>query len=239
MVKKIINITKNIFLDKKMLLQTKEIEWAHVYNESIRGKYFLQNLPLNVGRWAGNYSFFYILNRILNDYEPSAILDLGLGESSKFISTFIENKLTNTRHVIIEQDQEWINSFKNKFTLSSNSEIKHCKLIEKNINGYNVFAYENFIDSIILDFDFFIVDGPFGSERYSRYDIVELVEKFDKSKEFIILVDDSERVGEIDTINTIINKLKDKEIIYHIGQYIGNKQNTIIASEKYKYSTTL
>ena len=45
-------------------LHTKEIEWAHIYHDSIRGKKPIEELGLNIGRWAGNYSFFYVLNRI-------------------------------------------------------------------------------------------------------------------------------------------------------------------------------
>lgn len=236
MKKKLKELLKYFFNDEEVLLQLKEIEWAHIFKESIRGKEYLTNLPLNVGRWAGNYSFFYILNRILNDYRPSSILDLGLGESSKFISAYIENELTDSRHVIIEQDENWIKSFNSRFNLSQNSEILFCNLVEKNINSFSVLSYENFTQTVKIDFDFYIVDGPFGSERFSRYDIVELVENFTYGKEFIILMDDSGRQGEIDTINSIIRILESKKISVHIGHYTGNKQNTIIASDKYKYS---
>ena len=83
-------------------IQSKELEWAHIYHDSIRGKKHIENLSLNIGRWAGNYSFFYVLNRILNDYKPEKILDLGLGESSKLISTYLEHYLPNSTHTIVE-----------------------------------------------------------------------------------------------------------------------------------------
>ena len=83
-------IRENRARQKKILSQTRELEWAHIFHDSIRGKECLQNLPLNIGRWAGNYSLFYLLNRILMDYKPKSILEFGLGESSKFISTYLE-----------------------------------------------------------------------------------------------------------------------------------------------------
>lgn len=229
----------NFFLTSTQLyLQTKEIEWAHIYADSIREKKYLQSLPLNVGRWAGNYSFFYILNRVLNDYKPKNILDLGLGESSKFISTYLDNYLIESNHTIVEQDQNWITAFNDKFTLSPRSKIIYLELSEKHIKGHNVNCYDRFSDQIKDNFDLYIVDGPFGSDRYSRYDIVDLVENFSVDREFIIIMDDSDRQGEQDTINDILNILRIKGVIFYIGVYTGNKQNTIIASEKYKFATS-
>ena len=90
----------------------------------------LENLPLNIGRWAGNYSFFYALHRILKDGQPTSILELGLGESSKFISTYLDNHLLSSFHTIIEQDISWMNNFKNTFHLSPRSQIHYFPTIK-------------------------------------------------------------------------------------------------------------
>ena len=66
--KKIIAIIREqIKLQKLSYLQLKELEWANVYHDSIRGHTAIEQLPLNIGRWAGNYAFFYILNSIIID----------------------------------------------------------------------------------------------------------------------------------------------------------------------------
>lgn len=221
------------------LAQSRELEWAHIYHDSIRGKAFLQDLGLNVGRWAGNYSFFYILNRILSDYKPKGILDLGLGESSKFISTFLTHYLEDSHHAVVEQDSEWIKAFSKRFTLSERSRIMHCPLVEAHIKGYPTFSYQDFEVKVTEDFDLFIVDGPFGSDRFSRYDIVSLVEKFEKGKEFILIMDDSHREGEQDTILDICSVLSKKGIGFHRGDYSGTKQNTVLATGKYRFAVSL
>jgi len=97
--------------NREIILQNKEIIWSQIFHDSIRNKTSLKNLPLNIGRWAGNYSLFYVLFRILNDFKPKKILELGLGESSKFISVFIQNYLNDSIHLIIEQDESWKNNF--------------------------------------------------------------------------------------------------------------------------------
>ncbi|GAL81813.1 hypothetical protein JCM19274_372 [Algibacter lectus] len=63
MFKKIKNFINAILKDnngrhQQNNLHLKELEWANIYHDSIRGKNALQNLPLNIGRWAGNYTFF-------------------------------------------------------------------------------------------------------------------------------------------------------------------------------------
>ncbi len=101
MIKGIKKVINNQILTEEILLTNRELLWANNFHDSIRGKKCLQELNLNIGRWAGNYSFFYILNRVLMDYKPIGILDLGLGESSKFISTYLDNFLPNSFHTII------------------------------------------------------------------------------------------------------------------------------------------
>ena len=85
----------------------------------------------------------------------------------------------------------------------------------------------------------YIVDGPFGSDRFSRYDIISLVEKFEKNHEFIIMMDDTNRIGEQDTLNDIKICLSLANIKYYIGEYIGNKTVTLVVSEKYKFAISM
>ena len=232
-------IHENRLNQKNILLQSKELEWAHVYHDSIRGIDWLEKSPLNIGRWAGNYSFFYVLNRILSDYKPKKIVELGLGESSKFVSSYLENYLFDSSHTIIEQDENWKNSFATSYKLSSRSKIIHCLLQEKEIKGFVTKVYQDLEKKIDKKFDLYIVDGPHGSERYSRYDIVSLVANFEVEDQFIIIMDDTNRQGERDTVLEIKELLKTKSISYYQGDYIGNKCVTLIVSEKYKYSTSM
>ena len=154
-----------------------EIEWANIYHDSIRGIDFLKNQSINIGRWSGNYSFFYVLNRILNDYKPKKILEFGLGESSKFIASYIKNYLKDSTHLIIEQDLEWAKAFEAKYNLPNNSKISIHPLQKKVINGFETNVYSDLDEITSQKFDLYLVDGPLGSQNYSRFQIVELIEK--------------------------------------------------------------
>jgi hypothetical protein len=224
---------------KKQLEQLEELEWAHIYKETIRGRRWLEDLGISPGRWAGNYSFFYVLTRILIDYKPKKIIEFGLGESSKLISTFLENQLVSSKHLIVEQSTEWIEKFNYRFSLSQKTEIIHLPMIERNVKQFSVNSYANIENKINELFDLYIVDGPFGSDRYSRYDICLLADNFKLNDEFIIIIDDFHRQGEKETAMELINKLNKKGIKTYMGLYSGNKAQIIIVTEKYKYATSL
>lgn len=224
---------------KENILLSQELEWANVFHDSIKGKPWLANLSINIGRWAGNYSFFYLLHRILQDYKPNSILEFGLGESSKFISTYVSNALPNTKHVVIEHDTNWEAKFNENFNLSTNSSIINCALLQTQVNGFTTNSYEKLQDKITKPFDFYIIDGPFGSDRFSRYDIFYIAEKFTIENEFIILFDDTHRKGEEDSVNAVASMLASKGIEIFVQSYEGVKKNTIIATKKYKFAISL
>ncbi|MEO5966667.1 MAG: hypothetical protein ABIP69_00275, partial [Ferruginibacter sp.] len=70
---------------------------------------------------------------------------------------------------------------------------------------------------------------------YSRYDIFALAERLSLSDEFIIIIDDYNRPGEIDTAKDLVNLFNKKSFKIHTGIFSGIKSQYIIASEKYKY----
>lgn len=240
MLKKIKNlIQENIKFHKTHQDALNELYWANVYHDSIRGKAALENLGLNIGRWAGNYTFFYVLNRILNDYQPKKIIEFGLGESSKFISTYLNNYITESSHTVIEQDEHWKTAFLNRFQVSDKTTIKILPLVTQKVHGLETNSYAEIGEKVNEKFDLYIVDGPFGSDHYSRYDIVTLAEKLENGDEFIIIMDDYNRKGEKQTTEALIQMFEKKGITIHKGQYTGLKSVLVLATEKYKYIKTL
>lgn len=224
---------------KALILSNLELEWAHIYHDSIKGIDFLQKLSLNVGRWAGNYTFFYILHRILNDYQPKTILEFGLGESTKMIDAYIKYRLKESEHLILEQSIEWEQAFKNRVLLSNNSNIAILPPIEKSVEGFQTLCYQN-IDSVVnKSYNLYVVDGPHGSPRYSRFDIVYAASFLTTNDAFIIILDDYNRKGEQDTFQYLLRQFKANGISVIHTTYKGNKTVAVMASEHYKFITTL
>ena len=218
---------------------SKEIEWAHIYHDTIRGRKWLEDLAICPGRMAGNYSFFYILTKVLGDFKPQRIIEFGLGESSKVISAFIENEIQKSTHLIIEQSTDWILNFNSRFALCSNSNVLNFETDVEEIKGYPVNVYRSIKDKIVDVFDFYVIDGPIGSDRYSRYDICSLAESLKSSDEFIILIDDYDRLGEQDTVRDLLEILTKRGIKTNATVYEGNKAQIVIATSKYRFITSI
>lgn len=225
--------------EQQQIEQLSELEWAHIYNDTIRGKKWLEELGISPGRWAGNYSFFYVLARILLDFNPKKIIEFGLGESSKMISSYVVNESTNTTHLILEQSEDWIEKFDLRYSLSTNSKIIHLPMMDKRVNQFSTRGYEGIETKITESFDLYVIDGPYGSEHFSRYDICLLAEKFHPDDEFIIILDDFNRQGEKDTVGDLLMKLNKKGIKTYTGIYSGRRTQIVIVTEKYKHLISL
>ncbi|MFD2725877.1 hypothetical protein [Hyunsoonleella rubra] len=223
----------------RMIYHLEELEWANVYHDSIRGKDWLTGLSLNVGRWAGSYTFFYILNRVLNDYQPKTIVEFGLGESSKFISAYLDNQLKLSSHTIVEESEDWKDSFSKRFTLSKRSTVKIAPLTKTKVNTHEVNSYGQITKLLDKKYDLYVIDGPLGSPNYSRYDIVEIAKTFDKDDDFIIIFDDHQRKGEQQTFKALKSTLKEKGMEIHTGIYRGNKEVAVLASKAYPFIGSL
>lgn len=247
MIKKIIQYAQNLSKRQREIQKhlTKieglenEIIWANVFHDSIRGIDYLEKLPLNIGKWAGNYAFFYVLHRVLSDYQPKRIIEFGLGESSKFISNYLANKLLSSEHTIVEHDELWKSKFEKSFQLNNRTSLNILPLVQKNINGFMVNSYEDLDKKINSKFDLYVVDGPFGSERFSRYDIISLLKSLEEGDDFVIIFDDCDRLGEKDTLNDVYELLKEKNVPYLTGEYKSNKTVTLITTPAYKFLTSL
>lgn len=212
---------------------SKEGEWANIYHDSIRDNDELQKLSLKIGRWAGNYSFFYLVHRILKDFEPKKVVEFGLGESSKFISTYNRSTENKFEHIVIEQDQNWKQIFEKSFP-NTNVKVQHHSLEKKRHKGFEYNGYEN-ADMIPSDADFYLIDGPFGSPNFSRFDLFHVLTKIKPDKEFILVLDDYDRKGEQETAEEIIKLYKEKGRKVYYTKYEGSKSQFVLVTEKYKY----
>jgi hypothetical protein len=233
-------IQENRSFHKATLRKLEEIEWANVYHDSIRGKVWLENLPLNIGRWAGNYPFFYFLHRILDEVNPQKIIEFGLGESTKMINAYVDHTQKVSEYLIIEHNQDWKNQFLIKNETNKVLDIRICELEKKEYDAKPYKSYK-YLSDIIKDkkFDFYLIDGPFGSTHYSRFDCMLCFSNLSKTDHFIILLDDTHRRGEKETLNEVKLNFDNKEIEYFSRSFSGVKTFTIIVSKDYEFILSL
>lgn len=237
---RIISETKErVDLIEKLL---RENEWNNVFNSAIIGSTWFNNTPLNIGRWAGNYSLLYILYRILNEIKPERILELGLGETTKMIQAYKQHHNVNAFCVTIEQSKEWIDLKLKNGILLENIKIVKADVESIDVKGFETFIYKD-LPTLLTPFNkrfsLILIDGPLGTDNYSRYNIVELVNKGFLDSNFIIIVDDYNRLGEQQTVNDLREALTNLKYNYFEGIYEGDKNNLIIGSLNFQFLKTM
>ena len=209
-------------------------EWAVVFNSTINGSNWFKNVSLSPGRCAIAWPGLYALYRSLDEFQPKSILEMGLGQSTRVISSYAMH--FQTKHYIVEHDKSWINFFLDKHGVSDNTEIINLERVEDIYNGRYIHTktpikhYKDFKNTFSgKKFDFVFIDGPQGSDEFSRVDVTEILPEA-LMESFVIMVDDSQRNGETHTINCIYNILKQNGIDCKIVSYDGLKDTALIVS---------
>ncbi len=221
-----------------------ELIWSEVYHDTIRGSRWLSpELSFSPGRGAVGYPFLYVLYRILNEVNPKSILELGMGQSTKMIGSYVKSSGIDARHYVVEHDENWIEFFSNHFALPASTEIIKCGIedvsvkMENEERFTNITRYINFKEQLQDKcFDLIMIDGPYGyrSPDYSRVDILSLLPGCLKD-EFVILMDDCDRNGETKTCQMIMFILQEAGVPFYMNTYSGEKDMTIIVSENLKF----
>ena len=223
--------------------QARENEWAQIFHDTLRGSEWLKDVSLSPGRCALGYAGIYALYRILEEFQPKKILEMGLGQSTKIIGSYAAKK--EVKHSIVEHDESWIDFFWTKNKKTENTRMVHLERKEEIYHGRWVNTntpikfYKDFKESFGNEkFDFIFVDGPQGSKEYSRVDVTEILPEC-LEKSFVIMIDDSGRQGEYRTISMIVNILKKSNIEVCMATYDGLKNTTIIVSKDLAFLCSL
>ena len=238
-------LTSIIENQKKIYNQNQELIFSQVFHDTIRGSSWLSsNFPFSPGRGALGYPALYVLYRILDEFQPSSILEMGMGQSTKMIGLY-NHKHSFCKHYVVEHDPEWISFFSKHFPLPETSEIVELPIVQTSIQLtdtpsdviiYNGF-YEYFKGQI---FDFICIDGPYGynNPEYSRIDIFNIIPEC-LSDHFVILLDDCNRQGEANTLQLISDTLSEHNITHDKTIYNGEKGTGLIVSDDLSFLCTM
>lgn len=215
--------------------------WGQIFNSTIVGSSWYKNQGISPGRWAVGYSFLYVLYRTLNDVQPRSILELGLGQSTKLTTQYVEANQVN--HIVVEHDPTWKKFFEQGCSyLSEKTKIFVSPLKEIKSMGDRYFEYRDFKNIVTgRKYDLLLIDGPWGGDgRLSRRDILPLMPQM-LAKDFVLIFDDCGRQGEQKTVADVEAILRSNNIAYTKGIYDdgGMKYVVVLASESWKFLCTL
>ena len=194
--------------------QTAELYYANLLHDSTKGSAWLKDQAFSLYGWAANYSFIYLLFRILDKTAPQNILEFGLGQTTKVTSQYIAYKNPTAMLNVCEHSSEWINLYKPELPKKSHIKIRHLNLKYFKYEGQKNDKYRD-LDTIAhgQKFDLIIIDGPTGGgKNFPRSNIVDIVKGKNLADDFIIIFDDGDRPGEQLTIAKTKEELKKQKI---------------------------
>lgn len=232
------SITKN---NNTAIKIQKETLWSSIFNNTIRDSKWLINQAFSPGRWAMGYPALYILYRVLEQFTPCHILELGLGQSTKMITQYAaQNK--GIEHFVVEHDSEWIDFYKKNNAVSSNTNII-C--LDREIISYKdaeeVRVFRNFKRTFeSYKFDLIVIDAPLGGDmkKYARIDALSLIGT-NLCEQFVLILDDVNRAGEKNTMNEISFQLTQANIQYNQKVYEGEKETCLWTTPQWNFLCSL
>lgn len=211
-----------------------EINMGLVFLNSITDCQWLKCKSFSPHGTAANFSFLYILFRVLNDAKPGSILEFGIGQTTLMTTQYASFFREKVRLDVVEGDQLWLNIFEDKIRpwKLDNINFIHCDECDLLFNGKASRWYKDL--KLNDKYNLVILDGPWHTDTYSRVGIVNLIPQ-NTAEDFVIIVDDYNRRGEQQTVEVIKNKLKQNSIQFNEGIYSGSKDQFLLYSEKFAF----
>ena len=102
-------------------------------------------------------------------------------------------------------------------------------------------TYKGFSETFAgMKFNFISIDAPLGGDmkQYARVDVLKMMPEC-LAEDFVIMIDDCERVGEKHTVAEMEAKLQEAAIPYKLGRYSGKKDLVLITAEKMGFLTSM
>ncbi len=221
--------------------ELKELNYAHLLHDGMRESSWVKNQTFDLHNWAANYSFIYLLFRILDKMGPRNILEFGLGQTTKLTTQYIAHKNPEAYLNVCEHNVDWIKIYQPELPKHEHIRINHLDLEYFEYRRKRNDKYAGLLELVgDQKFDLIIVDGPVGGgKNLPRSNVVDLIGHGNLSEDFVIIFDDAERAGEKNTIKKAQAALREKSIAFQTFERFGIKRQAYIVSVSRSFAAYL
>lgn len=214
-----------------------EILKGMTFNSTIADSEWLKYKSFSPGLWAADYGLLYTLYRALSSMKPKSIVEFGLGQSSKIVHQYANYYQVDA--VTFEHDPRWVDFFNEGRDGNYDIKVKLLDLETVQYKGFDTITYKGLNEAVSQKvFDFILVDGPFGSDHYSRSEVLDIARN-NLAPRFCIIMDDTDRREERETAEEVMSLLKELKIDFCTTDCASSKKHTIIASADLKFLLSL
>ncbi|MEG3164807.1 hypothetical protein U1701_09395 [Sphingomonas sp. PB2P19] len=181
---------------------------------------------------AANYSLLYLILRIGSEFRPASVLDIGAGQSTLLWAMLQRRGLVGAV-LTLENDAEWAARIGAQVT----HQIMVSPLQPMRVGRRTVLSYDWAAVKTDRRFDVIVCDGPRGTPRQSRSGILAMLDQV--PDDFALILDDSEREGEQDTVALVHDRLQAAKRDYAVGVVRAAKTQAVFAGGRYLPATFL
>lgn len=180
------------------LMQGRELQYLMLLERGLR--HLDIDEPFYPVRGAANSSYLYLLLRLLTELPIDRVLELGAGESTVLLDRLARRR--SFQRMTLEDHAGWAE----RVGARVEAPPRLAPLVPVNVAGHTAPGYDPAVLAGEGPFQLLLVDGPRGSKRRSRWGCLALLEPY-LDREFVIVIDDAERRGELDTVRAALDLL--------------------------------
>ena len=200
-----------------------ELLYERLFSNAL-SRFGLQNRYYPAGG-AATFSLLYLLLRTVTELPVRRVVELGCGQSSLLLDAL--RQLRPIEITTLEHDRGWAQRIQQQVSYR----IVRADLVERVVRGAGTLVYDS--DAGLGPApDLLLVDGPQQRSRRSRWGMLQWVEN-GLGEDFLILFDDAERRGEIDTIEETLGLLREQGQVFRTRFYYSVKWQFVIAGGKF------
>lgn len=178
--------------------------------------------PIHAVGSAANYGYLYLLIRACTELPVCRVLELGCGQSTLVLDALGER--AEFEVVSLEHEAEWAERIAAQCRCAR---VLEAPLVERRIAD-RVSPVHDPDTYDAQGVDVLLVDGPQKSKRHSRWGALHWLERIN-TDDFLVVFDDAERRGELDTIEQAVKQLDSRGIRYTATRLRSVKTQFVIA----------
>lgn len=211
-------------------LQGREVVFQGIVHREL-DRLNIRDVPLYPLRSAATYSYLYLLLRLAQEFDDLQILELGAGQSTVLLDRLAGLFAMNC--TTLEHDPDW----QERIQARVNSPVLAAPLVSASVRGHVTEVYDAAVVPAGQRFNVLLVDGPRSSQRRSRWGCLQFVER-NLEQEFLLIFDDAERRGELQTIAAALRLLDSAGIRYRANLVRSINSQFLIATPAFRPALT-
>jgi predicted O-methyltransferase YrrM len=211
-------------------LQGREVVFQGIVHREL-DRLNIHDVPLYPLRSAATYSYLYLLLRLVQEFDDLQILELGAGQSTVLLDRFAA--LFPVNCTTLEHDPDWQQRIQRRVS----SPVLAAPLVPASIRGHAAEVYDASVVPAQQRFNVLLVDGPRSSRQRSRWGCLQFIER-NMQQEFLLVFDDAERRGELQTIAAALRLLDDAGVRYRTNLVRSINSQFLIATPAFQLALT-